>query len=304
MKLLINNFSTKFTSNCLLIIGNFDGLHKGHLSILSEAINLKKQKSYSKIGLLTFEPNPKEFFFNLKNFKITKINDKIEILKKLKIDFLHVVKFNKKFRNFSAEDFCKKILKKKINPSKIIIGKEFKFGKNRMGSPSLLKKYFSIKIASQKRISRKKISSSEIRKLISTGNISQVKKLLGRYWSVYGKVISGDKIGRKIGYRTANIFLNDCILPRRGVYVTRLYLNKTIFDGISNFGIAPTFGRKNQDVLETHLFTPVKNLYKKNVTIEFLKFLRKEKKFKSKKNLLDQIKKDITAAKKVLKNAR
>ena len=114
MKLLINKFSTKFTSNCLLIIGNFDGLHKGHLSILSEAINLKKQKSYSKIGLLTFEPNPKEFFFNLKNFKITKINDKIEILKKLKIDFLHVVKFNKKFRNFSAEDFCKKILKKKL----------------------------------------------------------------------------------------------------------------------------------------------------------------------------------------------
>ena len=222
----------------------------------------------------------------------------------MKLDFLIIIKFNKNLRNLSAKDFIIKILKKKINPSKIIIGKEFKFGKNRMGSPSLLKKYFSIKIASQKRIGSKKISSSEIRKLISIGNISQAKKLLGRYWSVYGKVISGDKIGRKIGYRTANIFLNDCILPRRGVYVTRLYLNKTVFNGISNYGIAPTFGKKNQDVLETHLFTPVKNLYKKNVRIEFLKFLRKEKKFKSKKNLLDQIKKDITAAKKVLKNVK
>lgn len=303
MKVLNNKFNLKITNNCTLVIGNFDGLHKGHISILKEAIKFAKQKKL-KTGLLTFDPNPKEFFLKDKNFKIISLMEKQKILSKMKLDFLIIIKFNKNLRNLSAEDFIIKILKKKINPSKIIIGKEFKFGKNRMGSPSLLKKYFSIKIASQKRISRKKISSSEIRKLISTGNISQVKKLLGRYWSVYGKVTSGNKIGRKIGYRTANIFLNDCILPHRGVYVTRLYLNKTIFDGISNFGIAPTFGRKNQDVLETHLFTPVKNLYKKNVTIEFLKFLRKEKKFKSKKNLLDQIKKDITAAKKVLKNAR
>ena len=303
MKIFNNKFNLKITNNCTLVIGNFDGLHKGHISILNEAIKHAKQKKL-KTGLLTFDPNPKEFFLKDKNFKIISLIEKQKILSKMKLDFLIIIKFDKKLRNLTAEDFIKKILKKKINPSKIIIGKEFKFGRNRMGSPSLLKKYFSIKIASQKRISRKKISSSEIRKLISTGNISQVKKLLGRYWSVYGRVISGDKIGRKIGYRTANIFLNDCILPLRGVYVTRLYLNKTIFDGISNFGIAPTFGRKNQDVLETHLFTPVKNLYKKNVTIEFLKFLRKEKKFKSKKNLLDQIKKDITAAKKVFKNAK
>jgi riboflavin kinase/FMN adenylyltransferase len=303
MKIFNNKFNLKITNNSTLVIGNFDGLHKGHFSILNEAIKFAKQKKL-KTGLLTFDPNPKEFFLKDKNFKIISLIEKQKILSKMKLDFLIIIKFDKKLRNLTAEDFIKKILKKKINPSKIIIGKEFKFGRNRMGSPSLLKKYFSIKIASQKKIGSKKISSSEIRKLISIGNISQAKKLLGRYWSVYGKVISGDKIGRKIGYRTANIFLNDCILPRRGVYVTRLYLNKTIFDGISNFGIAPTFGRKNQDVLETHLFTPVKNLYKKNVTIEFLKFLRKEKKFKSKKNLLDQIKKDITAAKKVLKNAR
>ncbi len=128
--------------------------------------------------------------------------------------------------------------------------------------------------------------------------------MLGRYWSINGKVVSGDKIGRRLGYRTANVFLNDCILPLRGVYVTRLYNNKMIYNGISNYGVAPTFGRKKTDVLETHLFAPIKNLYKKNITIEFLKFLRKEKKFKSKKNLLDQIKKDITGAKKVFKNAR
>jgi len=303
MKVFNNKFNLKITNNSILVIGNFDGLHKGHFSILNEAIEVARQNKL-KLGLLTFDPNPKEFFSKDNNFKIISLIEKQKILSKMKLDFLIILKFNKSLRNLTAENFINKILKKQINPSKIIIGKEFKFGRNRMGSPSLLKKYFSIKIASQKRIGSKKISSSEIRKLISMGNISEVKKLLGRYWSVYGKVVSGDKIGRKIGYRTANIFLNDCILPRRGVYVTRLYLNKNFFDGISNFGIAPTFGRKNKDVLETHLFTPVKNLYKKNVSIEFLKFLRKENKFKSKKNLLDQIKKDITAAKKVLKNVR
>ena len=246
----------------------------------------------------------KNFFLKEKNFKIISLNEKQKILSAMKIDYLIILKFNKSLRNMTAENFIEKILKKKIRPSKIVVGKEFKFGKNRAGNPNLLKKYFYTKIALQKKISGKKISSSQIRKLISSGKVSQVKKLLGRFWSVNGKVNSGDKIGRTLGYRTANVFLNDCILPLRGVYVTRLYLNKMIYNGISNYGVAPTFGTKKTDVLETHLFSPIKNLYKKNITIEFLKFLRKEKKFKSKKNLLDQIKKDITGAKKVFKNAR
>ena len=303
MKIFRNKYNLKVTKNSILVIGNFDGLHKGHVSILNEAIRFAK-KNKRKIGLLTFDPNPKEFFSKEKNFKIISLNEKQKILSAMKIDYLIILKFNKSLRNMTAENFIEKILKEKIRPSKIVVGKEFKFGKNRAGNPNLLKKYFYTKIALQKKISGKKISSSQIRKLISLGNVSQVKKLLGRYWSINGKVVSGDKIGRTLGYRTANVFLNDCILPLRGVYVTRLYLNQKIYNGISNYGVAPTFGTKKTDVLETHLFSPIKNLYKKNITIEFLKFLRKEKKFKSKKNLLDQIKKDITGAKKVFKNAR
>ena len=298
-----NKYNLKVTKNSILVIGNFDGLHKGHVSILNEASKFAKNNK-RKIGLLTFDPNPKEFFSKEKNFKIISLNEKQKILSAMKIDYLIILKFNKGLRNMTAENFIEKILKEKIRPSKIVVGKEFKFGKNRVGNPNLLKKYFYTRIALQKKISGKKISSSEIRKLISSGKVSLVKKLLGRFWSVNGKVISGDKIGRTLGYRTANVFLNDCILPLRGVYVTRLYLNKKIYNGISNYGVAPTFGTKKIDVLETHLFSPIKNLYKKNITIEFLKFLRKEKKFKSKKNLLDQIKKDITGAKKVFKNAR
>ena len=225
MKIFRNKYNLKVTKNSILVIGNFDGLHKGHVSILNEAARFAK-KNKRKIGLLTFDPNPKEFFSKEKNFKIISLNEKQKILSAMKIDYLIILKFNKSLRNMTAENFIEKILKEKIRPSKIVVGKEFKFGKNRAGNPNLLKKYFYTKIALQKKISGKKISSSQIRKLISSGKVSQVKKLLGRYWSINGKVNSGDKIGRTLGYRTANVFLNDCILPLRGVYVTRLYLNK------------------------------------------------------------------------------
>src|SRR6056300_322372 len=238
MKLLINKFSTKFTSNCLLIIGNFDGLHKGHLSVLNEAINLKKQKKYSKIGLLTFEPNPKEFFFYFKKFK----------KKKLKFYFLNVIKFNKKFKNFSAKNFCKKILKKKINPSTIIVGKEFKFGKNRSGNIQFLKNFFNIKVAKQKKINNLKISSSTIRKFLQQGKIKQANHLLGRYWSISGKVVQGNIIGRKIGFKTANVYLDGYLNPMYGVYAVKVKFDNKIYKGISNYGIAPTIRSNKKPV--------------------------------------------------------
>ena len=173
---------------------------------MNEAARFAKNNQ-RKIGLLTFDPNPKEFFSKEKNFKIISLNEKQKILSAMKIDYLIILKFNQGLRNMTAENFIEKILKEKIRPSKIVVGKEFKFGKNRVGNPNLLKKYFYTRIALQKKISGKKISSSEIRKLISSGKVSQVKKLLGRFWSVNGKVVSGDKIGRKLGYRTANVFL-------------------------------------------------------------------------------------------------
>jgi riboflavin kinase/FMN adenylyltransferase len=301
MKILRNKFNLKLTKNSILVIGNFDGLHKGHISILNEAKKLGK-KNNLKFGLLTFDPNPKEFFSKDKYFKIISNTEKENLLSKNKLDFLIILKFNNSLRNKSADIFVKEILKSKISPSKIIVGKEFKFGKNRTGTPSLLKNYFNTKIANQKKISGVKISSSQIRKLIQAGKITKANRLLGRSWSVIGNVNSGNKIGRKLGYRTANIFINNCVQPSRGVYATKLYLNNSSYNGISNFGIAPTFKLKKREVLETHLFSPVKNLYKKKVKIEFFKFIRKEKKFKTKKNLTDQIKKDITTAKKILNN--
>ena len=141
MKTLRNKFNLKITNNSILVIGNFDGLHKGHVSILNQAIKVAKNNK-SKIGLLTFDPNPKEYFSKDKNFKIINLVEKQKILSKMKLDFVIILKFNKRLRNLTADNFIKKILKNKINPSRIIVGKEFRFGKNRSGSPQLLKKIF------------------------------------------------------------------------------------------------------------------------------------------------------------------
>lgn len=293
-----NKFNLKCTKKSILVIGNFDGLHLGHISIVKEAIKLAKNNK-QRAGLLTFDPNPKEFFTKNNKFKIISNLEKEKILSEMKLNYMIVLKFNKSLRNLTAENFIKKILINKINPHQVIIGKEFKFGKNRTGNSTLLKNYFEVKIANQKKIGDNKISSTEIRKLIEKGKVSDIKKLLGRNWSVTSKVIDGDKIGRKLGFRTANMIIENRIQPLRGVYATKLHFEGNTFEGISNFGIAPTFGIKKNNVLETHLFSPVKNLYKKNIKVEFIKFLRKEKKFKSKKNLTDQIVKDIKSAKKV-----
>ena len=300
MKIFRDKFNLKYTNGSILVIGNFDGLHKGHVSILEESKKLAKKKKL-KCGLLTFDPNPKEFFLKDKNFKIISNLEKEKILKKMNIDYLIILKFNKKLREQSADQFINKILKEKIKPSKIIVGKEFRFGKNRIGTPQLLQSFFETKTAHQKKKSNKKISSTQIRKFIQSGKIKKANNLLGRNWSVNGNVVSGNKIGRELGFRTANIFIKNSIQPLKGVYATRLHLNTKSYPGISNYGVAPTISKKQNAVLETHLFKPIKDLYKKNIKVEFFGFLRKEKKFKTKKNLTDQIKKDITLAKRILK---
>jgi len=302
MKLLQKNFSKNLTKNSILVIGNFDGVHLGHKSLFLKAKKIAK-KNKKKFGALTFNPSPKEFFSNNKKINIINFKEKINFLKKLNLDYLTVLNFNKTLRSLSAENFIKKILKNKINPSLIIVGKEFRFGKNRLGNVKLLKKSFNVLCPSHIKINGKKISSSSIRKLINYGKINFVKKFLGRNWSISGKIVSGRKIGRKIGYKTANINLNNFLEPKKGVYAVKFFINKKKYHGIANYGEAPTFQRKIV-ILEVHLFKTIKNIYKKEATVEFIKYIRGEKKFKNKNLLMMQISKDIKKAKKILNYAR
>jgi len=294
----------KIIKKSIIAIGNFDGVHKGHQEIFKLGKKIAKRKK-KKFGVVTFSPLPYEFFN--KNEKITRITQdesKINLLKKNKVDFFYICKFNKKFSLITAEQFIKKIIVHKLQASVVLVGKDFRFGNKRKGNVSLLKKYgkiynfqvLDLRLLKEKKI---KISSTRIRLAIEKGRFDIVNKLLGREWSILEKVIPGRKVARSLGFRTANIEIKKNISPKKGVYAVKLMVNKKKYKGVANFGIAPTFSR-NKLVLEINLFKKVSAFYGKIVEVFFIQRIRNEKKFRNKILLIKQIKKDIYKAKKIL----
>ena len=304
---LYKNFSvSKNHKNSILLIGNFDGLHIGHQKLFNFAKKYKK-KYKIKIGVLTFDPMPKMFFDKkLKNFKISNLNQKINSFEKFKIDFVVIKKFDKKFSKINYIKFIDNILFNRLRPKYIFVSNNFRFGNKREGNVNKLKffeKKYNFKIINPKPLKKKTkiISSTLIRKLISNGKINIVNRYLDRNWSIDGKVIVGRKMGRKIGFPTCNIKLNDYVIAKPGVYAVNILINKNkkLLKGIANLGYRPTFNQK-EILLEVHIFNFSKNLYNKHLTIEFIDFIRKEKKFKNINQLKKQINLDIRKAKKKL----
>jgi riboflavin kinase/FMN adenylyltransferase len=302
---LYNNFNVKKNhKNSIILIGNFDGLHLGHQKLFRLAKKYKKKYS-SKIGVLTFEPMPKMFFNPiLKNFRLSNLNQKIENLGKLNVDFVIIKKFNSIFSKTKSISFIKKTLGKKLNPKFIFVSNNFKFGNKREGNVKQLIKYEKLckyKIVKPQPLSIKKqvISSSLLRKYLQNGKLNDVNKLLNRNWSIDGKVQKGRQIGKKIGFPTANIDIKDYVLAKPGVYAVKVrnMKNSNYIKGIANLGYRPTFNGK-KILLEVHLFNFSGNLYNKYLRIEFLKFIRAEKKFKNVDQLKKQINVDLLIAKK------
>ena len=288
--------------NGVIAIGNFDGLHLGHQKVINEA---KRRAKINKLpfGVMTFEPIPVMFFNKkLKNHRINSLEQKKFFLKKLKIDFLIIIKFNKNFSTLSAEKFIKKIIYEKTKCRYLYVSRNFKFGYKRQGNIKTLRKFeklFDYKRVVTTSYKKKKriISSTKIRQNISAGKIEEANKLLGRNWSIEGKVIKGQKRGRQIGFPTCNLKLRNYIIPKLGVYAVRVSNKNFNKNGIANIGYRPTFNGQSL-LLETNIFGFKKNLYNKVINISFKKFIRPEKKFKNLEYLKKQIKLDIKQAKK------
>ena len=301
MKIYKNANLNKKHCGGVIAIGNFDGIHLGHQKVINEA-RKKARKNKLPLGIMTFEPVPVMFFNSkIKNHRINSLDQKKTQLKRFKLDFLIIIKFNKNFSSLTAEQFIKKIINNKTKCKFLYVSKNFKFGYKRQGSVKILKKYeklYSYKslITKTYKIKKKIISSSLIRKKIAAGKIKEINKLLNREWSINGKVIKGQKRGRKIGFPTCNIKLNDYIVPRLGVYAVKVKGSKFNKKGIANIGYRPTFNGQNL-LLETNIFGINKNLYNKEISISFKKFIRPEKKFKNLELLKKQIKIDIKKAK-------
>ena len=276
MKIYNNpNLSRKHRSG-VIAIGNFDGIHLGHQKVINEA-KKKAKKNKLPFGLMTFEPVPVMFFNKkIKNHRISSLEQKKDQLKKLKLDFLIIINFNKNFSFLSAEEFIKKIIHKKTGCRFLYVSKNFRFGFKRKGNIKTLKKYekqynFKNVIVMPFKTKRKIISSTFIRKKIRKGQIEEVNKLLNRNWSIKGKVIKGQRRGRKIGFPTCNLKLNSYVIPRLGVYAVKVKTNNISNSGIANIGYRPTFNGQSL-LLETNIFGINKNLYNKVITVGFKKF--------------------------------
>ncbi len=302
-----NNFKVSNAhKQSILLIGNFDGLHLGHQKLFNLAKKYKK-KFKLKIGVITFEPMPKMYFNkNLKNFRILSIDQKIKILEKLDVDFLITKKFNKQFSKIKSQNFIKEILYKKLKAKYIFVSNNFRFGNKREGDVNELirnEKNYNYKIIKPKPFKLKNtvISSTLIRKLLSNGKIEFVNRLLSRNWSIESKVEKGRQLGKKIGFPTCNLNIKNYVIAKTGVYAVKIYQKNKIFSlkGIANLGYRPTFNQK-KILLEVYIFNFSGNLYNKHLTIEFINFIRKEKKFKNINQLRKQINLDLKSAKKKL----
>lgn len=312
MKLIrnLNQIHSKLEKT-VVTIGNFDGVHIAHQNIINKTINIAKNQGL-KSAILTFEPHPISFLNKNNpifkdNFRITNLAQKLRILSKFPLDYVIVLPFNSILSNLNAEDFIKEILIKKINAKSLIIGYDFTFGKNREGNFKTLENYNfelfeinPIKFKDEKNHEHT-ISSSQCRQYIKNGDIINLNKILGHPYSISGFVISGLKLASNLGYPTANINYNhNLIALKYGVYATKISIlnsaknfENSSFKAITNFGIKPTIFTESKPIFESHIFDFNQNIYGKIIKIEFLRFIREEKKFSSVEELKKQIRIDV-----------
>ena len=291
--------------NSIILIGNFDGLHSGHQKLFKQAEKFKKKLNL-KLGVITFDPIPKMFFDKkIKNYRLSNFDQKVSYFEKFNVDFLINKNFNKTFSKITYKKFIENILYKSLKIKYIFVSNNFRFGYKREGNVKLLKKFqkkYQYKLINPKPliIKNKIISSTLIRKLLQNGELSSANKILKRNWSIEGTVEKGRMMGKKIGFPTCNIDIKNYILAKTGVYAVKVNVkkNRKIYGGIANLGYRPTFNQKKL-LLEVNLFNFSGNLYNKKLSVEFLKFIRGEKKFNGIDDLRNQIKRDLLIAKKV-----
>ena len=289
-------------------IGNFDGMHLVHQSVIEIA---RRTRNNSSVGVVTFEPHPRQYFKkNQPIFRLMKSETRKRFLKFFKVDALFELPFDSSLANLSPEDFIEVVLLEKLNVKNVVVGPDFRFGKNRSGSVNLLKSYqkknrLSLHIADPFMIEGKVVSSSALREKLAEGSVIEVTKMLSRYYEIEGVVEKGFQRGRNLGFPTINIGLRNTIVPKHGVYAVFIEVlsheEKRTLKGAASIGSRPTYGDYEPNI-EVFIFDFDENLYGAQVSISLVEFIRPELKFKSEKELISQMKADCKTIEKLLHN--
>jgi len=290
--------------NPVLSIGNFDGVHKGHL-VLFDKVKERAKAIEGQSAVITFEPHP------IKVIKpgngpllITLIEQKLNLIRKAGIEIILCIPFTHQFASISARDFIRDILVDKIGIKEVVVGHDYTFGYKRQGNITLLREMgldlgFKVHVVEPIYIDNTLVSSTSIRNLVQEGNLYEAKKFLGRDYQICGTVIKGKNRGRELlGFPTANLEPIDELIPRKGVYVVTVVINDKTYDGVTNIGYNPTFSNNILSV-ETHLLDFSGDILGEKIKVNFLQRLRDEKSFDNIKELSDQIAQDIRQARKL-----
>lgn len=293
--------------NPVVTVGTFDGVHYGHQKIITRLQKIAQNCNGESV-LLTFDPHPRKILFKDKKIKlINTIKEKIKILSNLGLDHLVIYPFNIEFSNLSAHEYISELLVNKLKTNTLVIGYDHHFGKNREGDIKFLIENnnlypFNLEEIKAHEIDEIKISSTKIRQAIDNGNIHLFNDYCGRFFEFSGKVIQGNGLGKKIGYATANLEIENegKIIPANGVYAVKCLLNDEIINGIMNIGFKPSIEKNNIKTIEIHLFNFNKNIYDYYLTVKVLNKIRDEVKFPSIEKLKIQISRDIKVAQNLL----
>ena len=288
---------------CVATIGNFDGVHLGHQAVLTQ-LAMKADMLNLPAVVITFEPQPFEYFVPEKApARLSRFREKVEALRAYSIQKLCVLRFNRQLAEMQAETFIQKLLVEGLNVRYLVVGDDFRFGKDRQGDFALLQQVgkqqgFQVVNMHTFAIDDMRVSSTRIREALQDGDLAVAEKLLGRPYRMSGRVAHGDKRGRKMGYPTANIHLHRAKVPLNGVYAVQLYgIDEEPVNGVANIGVRPTISGSDKALLEVHLFDFKRDIYGEHVQVYFLKKLREEQKFASLEQLIEQIHIDSAQAK-------
>ncbi len=304
MKIYLNlNDFPVFEKPVAAAIGNFDGVHIGHQHLLRLLLDISKQHDYLSL-VVTFYPHPGKLTHPGKIHLIQTLNQRLDEISHFQIDMALVIPFDRNFAEIPPQDFVKNILHHKLNAEHIIVGSNFKFGKNRSGNVDKLKELSSpfhicVHQVSPVKLNNEHVSSSAVRRCLYAGRIEKAHKYLGKPYAIRGRIIKGHSRGRTLGFPTANLFPENEILPK-GVFLSQAQIDGSKYHSLTNIGTRPTFQSEVQEKerlnVETFLIDIDFPLYGKHMTLEILKKIRDEKRFRNPEDLKTQLQDDLKTA--------
>ena len=282
-----------------ITIGNFDGVHLGHLAMLAEL-----KRAAAGLGVpacvLTFEPHPREFFApDQAPVRLTSLREKLELLAGSGVDRVHICRFNYPFAQIAAEDFIERVLARGLGARWVLVGDDFRFGARRAGDPVMLKQAagrlgFEVAALASVMLDGERVSSTAVRNALAAGELARAGRLLGRAYSISGRVTRGDGLGRKLGFPTANVLMKHNRPPLTGIFAVRLHgAARGPLPGAASLGVRPTVKQGGAPVLEVHVLDFDDDLYRRHVRVEFLHKFRDEEKYADLATLTRQIGLDV-----------